>query len=97
MSDGQLEAWNERGTCEKREVPSDAEIAESEAGMQAAIDRLVRFNKFIGRMKHEHRKKGFAGIVECPECKGKLHMTVSSYNGHTRGRCATERCFSWIE
>ncbi len=36
-------------------------------------------------------------VVECPVCKGKLHLSQSSYNGHVHGACETEGCVRWME
>lgn len=36
-------------------------------------------------------------VVGCPVCKGHLHLSQSSYNGHVHGRCETEGCVSWME
>lgn len=36
-------------------------------------------------------------MVECPVCKGHLHLTQSAYNGHVHGRCETSGCVSWME
>ena len=36
-------------------------------------------------------------VIECPMCKGKLHMFQSSYNGHIHGKCETENCLFWME
>lgn len=36
-------------------------------------------------------------VLECPVCKGKLHLSQSSYNGHVHGKCETEQCVSWME
>jgi hypothetical protein len=36
-------------------------------------------------------------VIKCPACKGKLHLSQSSYNGHVRGVCETEDCVNWIE
>lgn len=36
-------------------------------------------------------------IIECPLCKGKLHLSQSSYNGHVWGKCENEDCVSWME
>ncbi len=37
------------------------------------------------------------GVVECPCCKSRLHLSQSSYNGHVHGKCETEGCVSWME
>lgn len=36
-------------------------------------------------------------IVECPICKGRLHLSQSSFNGHCHGHCETDGCVSWME
>ena len=36
-------------------------------------------------------------VVECPICKGWLHLNQSDYNGHVHGKCETEGCVSWME
>lgn len=38
-----------------------------------------------------------AEVIECPECKGKLHLSQSAYNGHVHGKCETEGCVAWME
>ena len=36
-------------------------------------------------------------VVECPVCKGKLHLSQSAYNGHVHGKCETADCVEWME
>ncbi len=36
-------------------------------------------------------------VVECPQCKGKLHLSQSSYNGHVHAVCETADCVAWME
>lgn len=46
------------------------------------------------------RKKAPIGkqeVIECPVCKGRLHLLQSSYNGHVHGRCETPDCLNWME
>ena len=38
-----------------------------------------------------------AEIVECPVCKGRLHLSQAAYNGHVHGKCETVGCVSWME
>ena len=40
---------------------------------------------------------GKAEVIECPVCKGRLHLSQSGYNGHVRGKCETKDCLNWIE
>lgn len=41
--------------------------------------------------------KGKQEVIECPACKGRLHLSQSSYNGHVHGHCETKDCVSWME
>lgn len=97
FNERQRSEQDQRGTCDKFELPSDEEIAKHEAEIKAVIERHMRMEPFIRDMRMKHRKDGFRGIVECPVCKGKLHFTVSNYNGHTSGRCESENCVNYIE
>lgn len=36
-------------------------------------------------------------VIECPMCKGRLHLSQSAYNGHVLGKCETDNCVSWME
>lgn len=36
-------------------------------------------------------------VVECPACKGRLHLSQSAYNGHVHGSCETPGCVRWME
>ena len=36
-------------------------------------------------------------VVECPVCKGRLHLSQSAYNGHVHSKCETRGCLSWTE
>jgi len=36
-------------------------------------------------------------VVECPACKGRLHLSQAAYNGHVHGKCETDGCVSWME
>jgi hypothetical protein len=41
--------------------------------------------------------KDRAEVIECPACKGRLHLSQSAYNGHVHGQCETTDCVSWME
>jgi len=36
-------------------------------------------------------------VIECPQCKGRLHLSQAAYNGHVHGHCETKGCVSWME
>lgn len=65
-----------------------------------AVEKSMRQFTVVMPVVAKWRKKyprGKAEIIECPKCKGKLHLTQSAYNGHVWGKCETEGCVSWIE
>lgn len=56
------------------------------------------FDANLDRDKHElYKGKSWAGVDECPVCKGKLYMSHAAYNGHVHGQCETKGCLSWME
>ena len=65
----------------------EAHLAKTFAGIKVAGAWRVRPKPAADRFE----------VVECPICKGRLHLRQSAYNGHVHGRCETEACVSWIE
>jgi len=64
------------------------------------VERSLRKLTIAGPFIAAWRKKGPQGkaeSVECPVCKGKLHLSQSGYNGHVRAHCETADCISFIE
>ena len=60
---------------------------------------MARF-RIVMPVVAEWRKKpprGKLEVIECPACKGRLHLSQSSYNGHVHGQCETAGCVSWME
>lgn len=51
----------------------------------------------IQEWRESHKGKSVQDIIECPACGGRLHLRISSYNGHVHGCCETEGCVSWME
>lgn len=45
----------------------------------------------------EKKPLGKAEVIECPSCKGRLHLSQSSYNGHVHAKCETPDCVAWME
>lgn len=85
------------GHCACFELQTPEEIAEAEAAIKAAIDRLTKTGPLIGKVKREHKGHDWRGIEVCPICQGRLHMTHAKYNGHVHGKCETKDCVSWME
>ena len=94
-----------RGVSDRRDVaecalftePTAEEIAKDRAELDAHMDKMRVVMTGIAPLRKEHKGKGYAGIIECPACKGKLHLRIAACNGHAHGRCETPDCVNWIE
>ena len=93
----QLAEFEKRGSCDKYEEPTQAELDGYEASIQSTMRNFTASLPLIGRMKQEHKGQDWQGVVECPVCKGRLHMTHAAFNGHVHGKCETENCLAWME
>ena len=77
-----------RRTREHGEARADA--------IEASLNRM----RVVGSVVAEWRKKlprGKAEVIECPACKGRLHLSQAASNGHVHGKCETNGCVSWVE
>lgn len=96
-SKNQVESFNQRGTCDKYEEPTAAEIADDEVAIAAMIRNFESSLPLIAKVKQEHKGTNWIGIDVCPVCKGTLHMTHAASNGHVWGKCETPNCLNWAE
>lgn len=84
--------------CEKRSMYTPEERAQQKAEMDAAIKRVIAGLRIASEWRVRPKpKEDRHGIVECPECKGRLHLTQSSFNGHVHGACEKKGCMEWME
>ncbi len=90
-----------QGVCDKYDEPTNAEVAEFdrevEALMEQHIKEMTDLNPILLKIKKEHKGKGHQCVIECPRCKGKLHLSHAASNGHIWGKCETEDCMAWME
>lgn len=97
----QLEEFAKRGTCEKFQFPTDAEIEADEAIWEEihrkSMERFTKIGPLVKRIKKDNKGKGNSGIAECPCCKGKLHWSIASVNGHVHMTCETDDCINFME
>lgn len=93
----QLAEFEKRGTCSKYIEPTTEEIQNFDKVMDKAMADMMLTIPLCQNIKKEHKGKQWVGIVECPICKGSLHVSHSSYNGHVHGKCDTENCLNWME
>ena len=64
------------------------------------VEKSIRMMTVVMPVVDKWRKKlplGKVEVIECPECKGRLHLSQAAYNGHVHGKCETPNCVSWME
>lgn len=84
--------------CPFYEEPTDEDVQaarkETERHWQKALAAL--------KVAEEWRVKPIPSadrseVVECPVCKGRLHLSQFAFNGHVHGKCETDDCVAWME
>lgn len=84
--------------CALRVEPTAEQVEKDRRDKDAAMQRTLAAIKVASQWRvkpkpaHDRRE-----VVECPVCKGRLHLSQSSLNGHVHGKCETEGCVSWME
>ncbi len=84
-------------SCVHLRRPTPEEIALHEQWGDKRMDMLRTIMKGIQPWRKAHKDRSASEIVECPACKGRLHLSISGYNGHVHGQCETADCVSWME
>lgn len=97
-----LEPVDRRGhqviPCSHRKEPTDEQVEESCRESEKLLQKMVSGLNIAADWRIEPKPlEDRREIVECPACKGKLHLFQSSYNGHVHGKCETKDCLSWME
>lgn len=82
--------------CEKQCWPSPEEVAKEVAEHEAHMQKVLLLGPVLKTIRQAHKGANWQGIVECPACKGKLHIRHAP-NGHTHGACETQDCLRWME
>ena len=77
--------------------PAPEEIAAHKAWIEKRMTLQGVVMLGIKAWRKAHQKQNFAEVVECPACKGRLHLSIAASNGHVHGHCESENCVSWME
>lgn len=64
--------------------------------IEAAIKRMTVIQPMVTEWRNK-KPIGKYEIIECPVCKGRLHLSQAACNGHVHGNCETAGCVSWME
>lgn len=91
------ESKPDAGPCEKLRRPTSDEIAEHEKWLGERMEKQIAVMNGIAAWRKAHKGRSAQEVVECPACKGRLHLSIAAYNGHVHGRCETDGCVSWME
>ena len=84
--------------CEFYEEPTDEQVQAERLEQEASMQRARAAIKIASQWRVKPKpKQDRQEVVECPVCKGKLHLSQSAYNGHVHGQCETADCVSWVE
>lgn len=78
--------------------PTPEQVQAERAEADAHLAKTVAAIKVAGQWRVRPKPaQDRAEVVECPICKGRLHLSQSAYNGHVHGACETEGCVRWME
>lgn len=83
--------------CPHLKWPTVEESHAHEVEIRAHMDKMMAATVAIEPIRKAHKGKDWAGVIECPICKGKLHVRHHGYNEHCWVKCETEDCVSWVE
>lgn len=87
----------EQASCEHRRFPTEEEIAAYEKEVNDHMAKMELALRVIAPIRKEQKGRNWSGVIECPCCKGRLHVSHAACNGHVHARCETEDCVSWME
>lgn len=83
--------------CAQLRRPTAEEIATYDAWRVERTNKLGTVLAGIADWRAAHKGKSHGEIVECPACKGRLHLSIAACNGHVHGQCETPDCVAWME
>jgi uncharacterized protein YbaR (Trm112 family) len=84
--------------CMLYQEPTAEEVEESRHKTAEALEKHLIAGQVASKWRVSPKPtQDRHEVVECPVCKGKLHLSQSAYNGHVSGKCETANCVSWIE
>lgn len=84
--------------CAQYREPTAAEVEAYQIDTDAQLNRTYAAIRVASAWRVKPKPaQDRSEVIECPICKGKLHLSQSAYNGHVHGQCETEGCVSWME
>lgn len=83
--------------CASLRRPTTEEMDAHETWANDRMEMLTKVMVGITPWRAAHKGRSAQEVVECPACKGRLHLSIAAYNGHVHGHCETDGCASWME
>ena len=85
--------------CPKWQRRSLEHAEKRAAGIEEMFRRMAIVGPVVAKWRTwtENNRVSKKEVIECPECKGRLHLSQASYNGHVSVKCETPDCVAWIE
>ncbi len=87
----------EQCKCEHLRFRTEEEIQARLDEHEETMRKMTLAQTVIAPIRKEHKGKDWRGVLECPNCKGKLHVSHSGYNNHVHAKCETPDCVAWME
>lgn len=84
-------------SCEKLRFPSEEEERAEKELLDAHMVKLSLGLVAVQPIRDEYRGRDYSGTLDCPVCKGVLHVRHAGYNGHIWVKCESKDCIAWIE
>lgn len=83
--------------CAHVEFPTEEEVQRQLAEHDKHMGKMMMALTAVDPIRKKYKGKDFVGVIECPVCKGKLHVSHAAYNGHVHAKCETADCVAWME
>ena len=84
--------------CDKYLAPTQEQVDKDRIETEAHMQKTFAALRVAGEWRVKPKQKQDRNeVVECPVCKGKLHLSQAAYNGRVWGKCETPECVSWME
>lgn len=84
-------------SCPKLRLPTAAEIAQHDVYVRRRGVMLFAALGAIEPWRAKQAGRGGNTKLECPVCKGVLHVSMARNNGHLSAKCETKDCVEFIQ
>ncbi len=87
----------QRLSCDRFRAPTADEIALHTQSVEERLRLVMTVKAGIRPWREQHHGSSHSEVIECPACRGLLHVSIRAHNGHVQGNCETSGCVSWTE